>query len=135
MDFNSIEVIPIGGIPIEGVAIPFIDGISLGMSKEQVKNTETAILYNEEYDTLRYTNKWIFDFSANISYVFENNRLVEIYIFHDVVNNQDDLELLETYFIVMYDYLTYLYGQPDGLDTNWFDDDDGYSLSALLGNQ
>ena len=130
MDFNSIEVIPVGGIPTGGIVIPFIDGVSLGMSKEQVKNSETATLYNEGYGTLRYSNKWIFNFSANVSYVFENNRLVEIYIFHDVVNNQDNLELLETYFIVMYEQLSNLYGQPEGLDTNWFDDENGYSLSA-----
>ena len=39
------------------------------MTKEQVKNIETATLFNEESDRLMYKNKLVFDFSADILYI------------------------------------------------------------------
>ena len=127
MEFEDIKVVPFE----DTTSVPVFDNIALGMTKEQVKNIETAKLYNETSNRLSYRNKLVFDFSANVSYEFENNKLVAINVFHDVVNDQGDLDLLETYFVVMYDNLSKIYGEPTVLDTNWYDDDDGYTLSAF----
>ena len=112
-------------------SVPFLKDIALGMTKEQVKNIETATLINEEPTQLIYSNKWVFDLSAIVTYEFENNNLVAINIYHDVVNNQDDLELLEQYFAVMYHYLSTIYGEPTYLDTDWLDDYNNYALIAF----
>ena len=60
--------------------VPFINNISLGMSKQQVKSIERATLIDEETNTLVYANKNVLDFSATVRYRFENNALVEITI-------------------------------------------------------
>jgi hypothetical protein len=117
-------------VPSEDTSlVPVFGDIALGMTKEQVKNLETATLFSEEPNTLTYTDEWVFGFSAMVVYEFENNKLAAINVYHDGVNELD-LDLLETYFVMMYDNLSIIYGMPVFLDTDWFDDSNGYTLSA-----
>ena len=111
--------------------VPFINNISLGMSKQQVKNVERASLIDEETNTLVYANKNVLDFSAIVTYRFENNALVEITILHDVVFYRGDLDALEAYFVVMYESLSKIYGEADVIDTNWYDDSEFYAIGAI----
>lgn len=112
------------------IFVPFFNDIALGMTKEQVKSLEKATLISEEANELVYINKKVLDFTATVGYEFENNRLITVNIIHDVVNNGYDLDALEAYFVVMYDELARVYGPATILDTNWFDDEDGYTLLA-----
>lgn len=112
------------------IFVPFFDDIALGMTKEQVKSLERATLVSETSNKLMYINKNVLGFTASVGYEFENNKLVSVYIFHDVVNNGYDLDALEAYFVVMYDELARVYGPATVLDTNWYDDEEGYVLLA-----
>ncbi|MFJ8263836.1 S1C family serine protease [Rummeliibacillus sp. NPDC094406] len=127
MKYTDIKVLPINN-PTNS---PILGDIALGMTKAQVKKLETATLYQEKSDSLSYKDKLIFEYTASVIYEFKDDKLVAINIYHDVVNNQDDLDLLEKYFLLMYDNIAAVYGEADGLDTNWYDDDDGYSISAF----
>lgn len=127
MNYNDIKVLPIDNLS----NVPILGNIALGMTKAQVKKLETATLYQENSNSLAYKNKLIFEYTANVIYEFKDDKLVAINIFHDVVNNQDDLKLLEAYFLAMYDKISAIYGESDSLDTDWYDDEDGYSISAF----
>ncbi|HWI47331.1 MAG TPA: trypsin-like peptidase domain-containing protein, partial [Rummeliibacillus sp.] len=127
MKYTDIKVLPIDNLSNN----PILGDIALGMTKAQVKKLETATLYEEKSDSLAYKDKLIFEYTADVIYEFKDDKLVAINIFHDVVNNQDDLKLLESYFMVMYDKIAAIYGESDDLDTDWYDDDDGYSISAF----
>ena len=129
--YFSVSFKDIAVLPPEVITNPPVFGdIALGMTKNQVKHLETGTLLNEKSDSLFYRDIWVFDYHSEVIYEFENNKLVAINIYHTVVDNLYDLDLLETYFKLMLDNLIYIYGKPYFLDTNWFDDSDGYTLSA-----
>ena len=111
--------------------VPFMNNISLGMTKQQVKNVERATLIDETTNSLIYANKNVLDFSAAVNYQFKNNALVEITIIHDVVYDRGDIDALEAYFVVMYDSLSKIYGVADIIDTNWYDDSEFYAIGAI----
>lgn len=116
--------------PISSVSL--IGKVALGMTKEEVKKLTTGTFYDEDVDVLYYQGVAILDYSANVIYEFKNNKLVAVNVYHDVVNNVNDLELLEAYFVTMYDKIRQTHGEADWVDTNWYDDgSDGYILAAV----
>src|SRR5699024_8151505 len=108
-----------------------LTNIALGMTKDEVKKIESSQLIKETKNDLMYINKNVFDFSAKITYQFENNKLTKVFVFHDVVDNRNDIDLLESYYVVMYNNFYNIYGTPVYFDTNWMDDGNGYSIVAL----
>lgn len=122
---------PLPSKPLPSTQDPVLGDIALGMTKKQVKELSGGKLLSEKSNQLFYENVLVLGYSAGVIYNFENNRLTSISIFHNVVDNQGDLDLLEKYFVVMLDKISKTYGKPYSLDTNWFDDKDVYALSAL----
>ena len=113
--------------------VPVFGEIALGMTKAQVKNLEIVPLIDETLNLLVYRDV-VFGYASSIAYEFENNKLVAISIIPDIVLSNVDFATLQEYFYGMYDILIEYYGYPYGLDTNWYDDSDGYTLQALWKN-
>lgn len=131
MDFAKIKSEPFVS-PSTGTTLP-IDGftdIALGMTKEQVKGLENAPLLYEDTTILRYVDKQVMGLTGEVVYEFENNKLVAINVYHYIVDNQADLDILEGYFVVLHNDLSAIYGSPQLVDPDWSDDEDGYTLSA-----
>lgn len=137
MPFESITVKDGRSAPLpplsETIQIPGLHYIAIGMTKEQVKQAEPAWLLQEDSTSLMYTGNTIFSLPASVTYVFENNQLRSIYIFHDLILEEEYLgfDVLEAYFSIMYNDLSTIYGSPVFLDTEWYDDTDGFSLNAF----
>lgn len=100
------------------------------MSKQEVKAVAAGTFDEEKNDVITYTGLTIFDISAVVAYQFENDKLVTMSLFHDVINDDTELEDLEDYYDEMYDNLSYLYGIPVDVDENWKDDPKGYFIGA-----
>ncbi|CAM3228713.1 S-layer-like y domain-containing protein [Filibacter tadaridae] len=120
--------------PTEPNQYPVLGKVALGMTKEQVKNLAGGYFSNETTNTLYFSNANVLGYLADTSYEFQGNKLVAINVFHYVVENQYDLDILEAFFVVMYNEISDVYGRADILDTDWYDDNDGYSLSAYWMN-
>ncbi|EWG08627.1 hypothetical protein [Cytobacillus firmus] len=109
---------------------PILGKVTLGMSKQQVKEQSSGILSEETSDRLVYQNVNILGYTGMVIYVFENNALVAVNVYHDIMESVDDLNLLEAYFVTMYEKIIPYYGDPVSLDTDWLNDTGGYNLSA-----
>jgi Copper amine oxidase N-terminal domain len=110
---------------------PVLGQVALGMSKQEVKSVAAGTLINETSTELLFQGAIVLGYSANVLYEFRNDKLIAINVYHDVVKNQSDLAILETFFVVMFEEIYNVYGDPVGVDTNWFDDVDGNRLSAF----
>ena len=108
--------------------IPVLGDIALGMSKEQVMNLSEGYYNGESGSDLYYSDEY--GYEAEIAYEFENNKLVAVSLFPYILMEQSDYTILETFFILMYEELELSFGVADVLDTDWFDDEEGYSLNA-----
>lgn len=131
--FNAIHLnpeIPTNPQPKTPTSPAILGDIALGMSKQEVKDLQTATLVEETKDTLAYERVLVLDLTATVIYEFQNDELIAIDVYHDVVTFADSLELLETYFVVLLEDMMGIYGEPTVIDTDWYDDEDGYSLSA-----
>ena len=109
---------------------PVLGDIALGMTMEQVMDLSGGYFESKTSSHLYYYDVNVLGYQAKISYEFKDNKLVAINVFHDIVMNQSDLDILEAFFIVMYDDISKSYGAADYIDTDWSDDEDGYVLSA-----
>ncbi|WP_197206586.1 S1C family serine protease [Cytobacillus firmus] len=112
------------------ISISLLGGISLGMTKQQVKQQSSGMLLEEGSDKLVFQNVSVLDYPANVIYEFDNNILTAVNVYHNIAENVGDLSLLEDYFINIYQKITPYYGEPEHLDTDWMDDEEGYVLSA-----
>jgi hypothetical protein len=110
--------------------ISILGKVTLGMTKEQVKSASSGTLLKASEEELIFDSVNILGFPANVSYEFTNNKLVSVNIYHDVVSNVDDIDLLDAYFDVMYDKISSSYGEANVLDRDWYNDEDGYVQSA-----
>ena len=110
---------------------PVLGDISLGMTKEQVLLSSDGDFWYETANSLNYSGVNVIGYLADVTYEFEENKLVGINIFHYVFNNQSDLAVLEDYFMVIYKEMSKVYGAVDDLDTDWYDDEDDYGLTAF----
>jgi hypothetical protein len=79
---------------------------------------------------LTFANVEVFGYISEVVYEFKDNKLVAINIYQNAFDNQNELAILETFFSVMYNELTDIYGKADTLDTDWYDDENSYQLSA-----
>ncbi|WP_342560619.1 S1C family serine protease [Psychrobacillus sp. FSL W7-1457] len=120
---------PIISTPLPVTNTPVFGDIAMGMTKQQVNNLSGGSLKNETQDLLFYSDVSVLGLLGDVNYEFKNNRLVAINIFHYAVDNQD-IDTLEAYFVLMHDVLSESYGLAKVLDTNWFDDKDVYRLAA-----
>lgn len=122
-------------LPVEegnlvNVSVPGFENVDLGMTKQQVKNIETATLIKEENNKLVYENKKVLGYTAVVEYKFENDKLTNIVVLHLLTVDQD-VDTLNTYFVVMYNELVKIYGNPVYVDTDWLDDGNVYMVYAL----
>jgi hypothetical protein len=107
-----------------------ISGVSLGMTKEDVKEIEVGTLIDETYDRLIYGDLDYLGYSVTAQYVFENGKLIGLdVIFNDAyMFNQYDAEQL---FLDVTSELEYGYGYADVYDVDWTDDEGDPALGAL----
>jgi serine protease Do len=108
-----------------------ISGLSLGMSKEEVKTMEVmGTLIEEEYDRLIYGDITYLSYRVTAQYVFENNKLIGLDVYFNDAYLFDQYEAEELFLDVTYD-LENLYGYADEYDFDWSDDEGYPSLGAL----
>lgn len=108
-----------------------LGNIALGMSKQQVKNVSGGYFFDETSNILRYSDVTVLGYLADVNYEFQSDKLIAINVFHHVVENQYDLNTLEAFFSVMYGEIEDAYGlEANIVDSNWYDDKEGYILSA-----
>ncbi|WP_306009327.1 S-layer homology domain-containing protein [Bacillus sp. MMSF_3328] len=129
--YNTIKLDSVNPAPAPTpTKTPVIGNIALGMTKQEVKNTTGGYLAKEDATRLLYSGANVLGLTADIIYEFSDNSLTSINIYHDVVNNAADLELLEEYFYLMYDNISSVYGEAAYIDADWGDDIDSYSWAA-----
>ena len=109
---------------------PGLGDISLGMTMEQVRNLSAGSYLSEDNNHLVYSDVTVLGYLADVIYQFQNNRLVAINVYHYVVDDIQDLDTLERFFVVLYDEVSKIYGEADELDTDWNNDEVDYHLSA-----
>lgn len=129
-DFNSINSSFPTEQPTQPVLIPVLGDIALGMTKDQVGYLAGGEFSHETVNGFLFSNVNVLGYLADVSYEFEMNKLIAINVYHYAADNQSGLTALEDFFLVMYEEAVRVYGGEDMLDIDWYDDEDGYALSA-----
>ena len=137
-DFNKVNasfpILSIPEQPTKPVQKPILGDVALGMTKQQVKQLSSGNFSSESTNNVYFSNVVVLGYLADISYEFENGRLVAINAYHYIVENQNSIDILEAFFVVLYDEISKQFGKAYSIDTNWYDDEDGFVLSAFWMN-
>ncbi|MDX1774902.1 S-layer homology domain-containing protein [Oceanihabitans sediminis] len=120
--------------PTQPNQTPVFGDISLGMTMDEVIGLSDGEFVSETNAILTFANVNVFGYLSDVVYEFEENKLVAINVYQYAFDNQNELAILETFFSVMYNELTDIYGKADTIDTDWYDDENSYQLSAYWVN-
>jgi hypothetical protein len=107
-----------------------LSGVSLGMTKEEVKEIEVGTLVEEGADYLLYSNITFMDYPVSAEYVFENGSLVGLDVYFDNTSLFDRSEAEDLFYGVTYE-LEEIYGYADEYDLYWSNDGPNPELAAL----
>ncbi|WP_137792034.1 stalk domain-containing protein [Bacillus sp. E(2018)] len=107
-----------------------ISGVSLGMTKAEVKDIEIGTLIDETADRLTYSDINYIGYEVTAEYVFENGKLIglDVSFIDAYLFNRSDAEQLFTDITLD---LEDSYGYADVYDMDWTDDEGDPALGAL----
>lgn len=126
-NYFSIKFEQIKATPLEDIVYPIFGDIALYMTKAEVKKLAPGRLVSEDKNSLEYEVRNLLGYDATVYYEFANNELMLIEV-TNLVN--EDSYSLEDYFWNMYFTLAEIYGEEIYFDFDWFDDEEGFSLSS-----
>jgi Copper amine oxidase N-terminal domain/Trypsin-like peptidase domain len=107
-----------------------ISGVSLGMTKEDVKEIEVGTLVEESTNSLIFTDIDLMNYYVTAEYIFENGKLIGLEVYFDEAYLFDRNEAEDLFYGLTYE-LENTYGYADEYDLDWSDDGLNPEIAAL----